>query len=138
MRHCNARFLLLTAAIAVAMAACQESLDQKAAHEALMFTQKNCPARMSDNLTIDSMVFEPATHTLHYYYTLTAPADSVGLFGETLRKVLLTDLKNTTALMAYKEAGYQFAYTYYSEQEPGLVLFEAIFNEKDYGQKQSE
>ena len=135
MKYLNMRFLILTAATAMTMAACQESLEQKAAHEALMFTQKNCPARMSDNLVIDSMIFEADTHTLHYYYTLTAPADSVGLFGETLRKVLLTDLKNTTALMAYKEAGYQFAYTYHSQENPDTVLFEAIFSEKDYNQK---
>ena len=127
--------MIVTAAIAITMAACQESLEQKAAHEALMFTQKNCPAQMSDNLIIDSMVFEQDTHTIHYYYTLTASADSVGLFGETLKKVLLTDLKNTTALMAYKEAGYQFAYTYYSQKDPNTVLFEAIFSEKDYDQK---
>ena len=135
MKHCNARFFILTAAIATTMAACQESLEQKAAHEALMFTQKNCPAKMSDNLIIDSLVFEPSTHTLHYYYTLTETADSVGLFGETLRKVLLTDLKNTTALMAYKEAGYQFAYTYHSQKDPKTVLFEAIFSANDYNKK---
>ena len=135
MKHFSTRFLILTAVIAVSMTACQESLEQKAAHEALMFTQKNCPVKMSDNLVIDSMVFEADTRTLHYYYTLTAPADSVGLFSETLKKVLLTDLKNTTALMAYKEAGYRFAYTYYSQEDPNIVLFEAIFSEKDYKQK---
>ena len=136
MKHCNARFLILTAVIAMTMAACQESLEQKAAHEALMFTQKNCPAQMSDNLIIDSLVFEPATHTLHYYYTLTGVSDSVGMSnGETFRKVLLTDLKNMTSLQIYKEAGYQFAYTYHSQKEPTKVLYEAVFSEKDYGQK---
>ena len=135
MKHCNTRFLILTAAIATTMAACQESLEQKAAHEALIFTQKNCPAQMSDNLIIDSMVFEADTRTLHYYYTLVGKTDNMDEHGETLRKVLLTDLKNTTALMAYKEAGFQFAYTYYAQKEPHKVLFEAIFGEKDYNQK---
>ena len=135
MKRFNAKFLVLTAAVAMAMTACQESLEQRAAHEALMFTQENCPAQMSDNLILDSMVFEADTHTIHYYYTLEASADSVGLFGETQRKVLLTDLKNITALEAYKEAGYRFAYTYHSQRDPGVVLFEAIFSEKDYGQK---
>ena len=135
MKHFNVRFLTLTAAIAMAMTACQESLEQKAAHEALMFTQKNCPAQMSDILILDSMVFEANTHTIHYYYTLTASADSVGLFGDTQRKVLLTDLKNTTSLAAYKEAGYRFAYTYHSQKNSDVVLFEAIFSENDYKQK---
>lgn len=134
MMRLNIRFLIMAAAIAMTMAACQESLEQKAAHEAIMYTQKNCPAKMSDNLILDSMVFEADTHTIHYYYTLTAEADSVGLFGDTQRKVLKTDLKNTTALAAYKEAGYRFAYTYHSQKDPETVLFEAIFSEKDYNQ----
>ena len=134
MMRFNIRFLIMAAAIAMTMAACQESLEQKAAHEAIMYTQKNCPAKMSDNLILDSMVFEADTHTIHYYYTLTAEADSVGLFGDTQRKVLKTDLKNTTALAAYKEAGYRFAYTYHSQKDPETVLFEAIFSEKDYNQ----
>ena len=136
MKHFSKRFLILTAAIvAMTMTACQESLEQKAAYEAIMYTQQNCPAQMSDNLILDSMVFEADPHTIHYYYTLTASADSVGLFGETQRKVLLTDLKNTTALAIYKEAGYRFAYTYHSQKNPDVVLFEAIYTEKDYSQK---
>lgn len=133
MKHCNARFLISTAAVAMTMAACQESLEQKAAHEALMYTTKNCPVQMSDNLIMDSLTFEADTHTLHYYYTLTGVADSVGLVnGETLKKVLRTDLKNTTAMMDYKEAGYRFAYTYHSQKDPNKVLFEVEFSEKDY------
>lgn len=136
MKHYNVRFLILTAAISMTMAACQESLEQKAAHEALMYTTKNCPIQMSDNLIMDSLTFEADTHTLHYYYTLTGVADSVGLLnGETLKKVLRTDLKNTTAMMDYKEAGYQFTYTYHSQKDPNKVLFEVTFDENDYNQK---
>ena len=135
MKHYNVRFLILTAAISMTMAACQESLEQKAAHEALMYTQKNCPAQLSDNLIVDSLVFEADTHTLHYYYTLTEIADSIGMLGETARKVLLTDLKNTTAMMAYKDAGYRFAYTYHSQKNPNKVLYEMIFTKEDYNQK---
>lgn len=133
MKHCNIRFLILIAAIAMTMVACQESLEQKAAHEALMYTTKNCPAQMSDNLIMDSMTFDVSTHTLHFHYTLTGVADSVGLLnGETLKKVLRTDLKNTTAMMDYKEAGYQFTYTYHSQKNPNKVLFEVTFDKKDY------
>ena len=136
MKHYNVRFLILTAAISMTLAACQESLEQKAAHEALMYTTKNCPIQMSDNLIMDSLTFEADTHTLHYYYTLTGVADSVGLLnGETLKKVLRTDLKNTTAMMDYKEAGYQFTYTYHSQKDPNKVLFEVTFDENDYNQK---
>ena len=140
MKYFSARLMtILAAAIAMTMTACQETLEQKAAYEALMYTEQNCPVQMSDNLFLDSMVFEADSHTLHYYYTLVAEADSVelfgGVFGETQRKVLLTDLKNITALAAYKEAGYSFAYTYYSQKNPTKILFEAVFSEKDYKQK---
>ena len=133
MKHYSARFLILTAAIATTMAACQESLEEKAAQEAQLYTQKNCPAKMNDNLILDSLTFELGTHTLHYYYTLTGMADSVGLLDEEIAKqALLTELKNTTSMMAYKEAGYQFAYTYHSQKNPNTTLFEITFGKKDY------
>ena len=118
---------------AMALMACQESLEEKAAQEARQYTRKNCPAKMDDNLTIDSLAFEAETRTLHYYYTITGKADSVGLLNaETARQALLSELKNTTSMMAYKEAGYRFAYTYHSQKNPSTILFQAVFSPKDY------
>ena len=48
------------------------------------------------------------------------------------RKLLLGELKNSTNLKLYKEAGYNFRYTYYSTHKKGTKLFEATFREKDY------
>lgn len=130
-------FLILTAVIAVAaMTACQDSLEEKAAYEALMYTRKNCPAQLGENITLDSLTFEAPTHTLHYYYTMYGMADSVGLLdNEMVKKSLLSELKNMTAMMAYKEAGYQFAYTYYSQKNPKNILLEVILDKKDYDRK---
>ena len=61
------RKLLLTVVASLALMACQESLDEKAAKEAKLYTQKNCPAQIAENLTMDSLTFEQATHTLRYY-----------------------------------------------------------------------
>lgn len=125
-------FILAT----LTFAACQESLEEKAAREAEMYTKKNCPSQMSENIRMDSLTFESATHTLHYYYTLTGIADSIGAFDTNeARNTMLAGLKNTTAMGAYKEAGYQFVYTYHSEKNPKTVLFETVFSRKDYDQK---
>ena len=128
---------LITFALAVIVfTACQESLEEKAAQEAKMYTQKNCPAMIGENLRMDSLTFEISTRTLHYYYTLSGIADSVGLFDEeTARGSLLNELKNTTSMMVYKEAGYRFAYTYHSQKNPKTILFDMVFSEKDYNAK---
>ncbi len=130
------RKLLLTVVASLALIACQESLDEKAAKEAKLYTQKNCPAQIAENLTMDSLTFEQATHTLRYYYTISGTGDSVGLLNpESARSALLAELKNTTSMMAYKKAGYSFGYTYHSRRHPGTVLFETVFKAKDYGGK---
>jgi hypothetical protein len=128
--------MILAGAALLALASCQESLDEKAAKEAKMYTKKNCPAQMGDNLRMDSLTFEADTHTLHYYYTLMGQADGPGQLNQELaRSSLLTELKNTTSMMSFKEAGYQFAYTYHSQRQPGVVIFETVFSKKDYGQE---
>jgi hypothetical protein len=129
------RKTLLTVMAALLLTACQETLEEKAAKEAEIYTKKNCPARIADNLTMDSLTYEQQTRTLHYYYTITGAADSVGLLNpETARSALLTELKNTTSMMAYKEAGFAFAYTYHSQRHRGTVLYETVFKAKDYNQ----
>jgi len=125
--------LFFAALAATVLTACQQSLEEKAAQEAQLYTKKNCPAKIADNLRMDSLTFEAGTHTLHYYYTLLGASDSVGLLDDEIaRDALLGELKNTTKMMVYKEAGYDFAYTYHSEKNPNVVLFETVYKKKDY------
>ena len=124
---------LFVIAAVLLLTACQQSLDEKAAEEARMYTRKNCPARMGDNIILDSMTFHQPTRTLHYHYTLTGTADRVGLINkEEARSALLTELKNTTAMQAYKDEGFRFAYTYHSQKNPSEVLFKVVFTKQDY------
>ncbi len=124
---------LFLAVMALPLAACQQSLEEKAAEEARMYTEKNCPARLAENLISDSLTFEADTHTLHYYYTLTGEGDTAALSNqEEARQQLLNALKNTTSMMAYKEEGYRFAYTYHSQKKPNTIIFETVFGKKDY------
>ena len=118
---------------ALTFAACQESLEEKAAREAELYTKKNCPSLIAKNMTMDSLTFEANTHTLHFYYTLSGEADTVGVMNQIDAKtLLLSELKNTTAMLAYKDAGYNFAYTYHSQKNPQVVIFQTVFSEKDY------
>jgi hypothetical protein len=48
------------------------------------------------------------------------------------RERLLQEVKNSTNLKLYKEAGYSFRYTYLSAKENGTKLFEATFQKADY------
>ena len=117
----------------LALTACQESLEDRSAREAAEYTKKKCPARIDQNTVIDSLVFERDTHTMHYYYTLTGEADNPEAFTRfSAENVLLTQLKNSTTIKTYKDAGYSFAYTYRSGTEKGRVLFEKTFTKKDY------
>ena len=71
--------LCIIASFALFLMACQESLEDRCAREAQEFTRKNCPSKLDKNINIDSLTFERATHTLHYYYTLTGIADREGV-----------------------------------------------------------
>ena len=125
--------LIAFALVGVLFAACQESLEEKAAKEAEMYTKKNCPGNLGDNTIIDSMVFEAPSHTIHYYYTLTGSADSIGILSsDDARRALLDDLHNSTITRQYKEADYNFSYTYHSQSRPELVLYEVTLTAKEY------
>jgi len=125
--------ILVFATLILFIASCQESLEDRCAREAKQYTAKNCPVRMDKNIIMDSLTFEKATHTLHYYYRLTGLADKDGALDSIDAKSLLkNELKNSTSMKTYKDNGYNFAYTYHSEKDPNKVVFEAIFTEKDY------
>ena len=127
------RKLLCITLAALFLTACQESLEEKCAKEAKVYTAKNCPSNIGENIIIDSMTFEKSTHTLHYYYRLTGIADSVGALSiDNVKSTLVKDLRNTTAMKAYKDAGYQFAYTYRSGKNPDTILYDVILSPEDY------
>ena len=115
------------------LGSCQESLNEKCARECRQYTEKNCPVQIDNHTIIDSLTFEESSHTIHYYYTLTGIADSVGLLShEEARKALIDQLRNTTMMRVYKEEGFNFAYTYHSQKHPEFVHVEVILTPKDY------
>jgi hypothetical protein len=125
------------ALVAVMFSACQESLEEKCAKEVQMYNQKNCPAKMSENIIMDSISFDASTHTINYFYTLTGFADTIIVDQQKeVRETLLGELKNSPGLAAYKEAGYKFHYRYMSQKHPEEVLYDMLFTSKDYNKEE--
>ena len=125
--------VILFALVTLILGACQESLEDKCARECVEFTKRKCPSSVAQNMLIDSMTFARATHTIQYYYKLTGASDRSDAYPKDQAKQLLKEaLKNTTQVMAYKEAGYSFRYIYYSEKNPKTVYLDILLTEKDY------
>ena len=125
--------LWVLSAFMLLLTACQESLEDRCARETKEYTRKNCPAKMDNNIILDSLTFERETHTLHYYYKLTgfADQDSVAKNIDAVN-ILKNELRNTTTLKLYKDNHYRFAYTYRSEKNPEKVLLDVLLTDKDY------
>ncbi len=125
------KYILIIMAVA-ALAACHENIEERAARECKEYTNKHCPAPISEILVNDSMVYEPAQKTVHYYYSLRGAADTTALNITNVREDMLTSIKNSAQLKRYKEAGFSFRYTYLSTKHKGQKLFDFIFTPKEY------
>ena len=95
--------------------------------------REHCPTPVGKNIMMDSMTFDKKTHTIQYAYTLSGEIDDSAVVNNSNpRDLLLQEVRNSTNLKLYKEAGYSFCYTYFSKKEKGTKLFEATFHETDY------
>ena len=84
-------------------------------------------------IVLDSMTFDKDSRTIGYYYTLQGSLDNpLRVDSAQFSEALLLEVKNSTNLKLYKDAGYSFRYTYHSEKDSGTKLFEATFRENDY------
>ena len=127
------KHLVILLLATIMLTACQESLEDRCAREAREYTEKKCPTLVIKDVTLDSLSFDKATHTMKYYYTLGGVLDdSAALKKHNLKAALLKELKNTTSMQQYKDAGYNFRYTYFSHKQPGKKLFDVVYREKDY------
>lgn len=127
------RKILLFATAILLLTACQESLENRAQRTLKEYSEKNCPMQLSETILMDSCAFEMDTHTLHYYYTLMGTLDNDSTLNTTvMRQMLIDALRNETQTRIFKEAGYNFKYTYYSQTQKGKVIFETLMTKEDY------
>lgn len=128
------KYLFITLSLTL-FTACHESLEEKAAREAREFTAKNCPVKVSDNIVNDSMTYETGTKTIHYFYTISGKADTTAINQRQAKEELIKGVKSSMAIRTYKENGFNFAYTYFSEKNKGKVLIDVKVTPKDYNKK---
>lgn len=114
------------------LASCQETLEERAARESRDYTEKHCPAPVAYQVTMDSMTFDKVSQTFGYYYSLSGTLDdSAYIKQNNPRDMLLQQVKNSTNLKMYKDAGYGFRYVYMSTKNKA-TLFDVTFKQKDY------
>ncbi|MBF1622841.1 hypothetical protein [Prevotella sp.] len=129
------KHLLYAGVLLLSLSACHKSLEDRAAQECKEYTEKKCPTPVVNDTRMDSMVFEPSSRTIHYYYSLVENADNeqaVNAKKSELRKALRDALKADTGTKGYKDAGFNFRYTYRSGKSPSKVLLDEQYTEKDY------
>ncbi len=124
---------LALAVASLALASCHhESLDERVGRECAEYTARNCPARLQEGLVLDSMSYERDTRTIRYCYSLSGILDTTALDTTAPREIMLNEVRNATNLKAYKDAGFNFAHTYYSTKNRGQVLMDLFYAPGDY------
>ena len=129
------KHLLYAGILLLSLSACRNSLEERAAQECKEYTEKKCPTPVVNDTRMDSMVFEPSSRTIHYYYSLVGNADNKQVViskKSELRKALNDALKADAGTKGYKDAGFNFRYTYHSGKTPTKVLLDETYTEKDY------
>lgn len=139
MRHNNLKvFCTVGAIVLTALSSCHhDTLEERAAKEAREYTAHYCPTPYENNTRTDSISFEKDTRSFHYYYKVNGKLDNEKLFAEkkeTLRAILLKELKENTQNKTFKEQGFSFRYTFRSASD-NKKLLDVTFTRKDYSKK---
>ena len=123
---------------AVAIAACNESLEERAEREAQEYTERYCPTPVVNNSRTDSVAFEKATKTYTYYCTLTGAYDNqafISEYGQELDQRLAKTISEDTSIEKLKAAGFRFRFIIHSEKEPSLLLYDKTITADEYLRK---
>lgn len=142
--------LLEISLISSAISCKHESFDERCAREAREYTRKQCPQRIDEGITMDSLAYQKIgkgddvkQRKFIYYYTFSGKQDSllnlmITEFPDTARKRLATykagmlnALTNSVQLKTYKDKGFDFEYIYYSSREKKIILH-YNFTKDDY------
>ena len=100
------RKIAIALMMATMLTGCQESLEDRAAREVDIYTQKNCPVRVSDNTFLDSMTFEKSTHTFVNHFSIMTDSTSAQRAkekAEMIKSQLTEDVKNDMSKKRFKE-----------------------------------
>lgn len=108
-------FYILTLACGLAaLASCSESLEDRAARECKEFTEKNCPCKLNNGMSYDSVTFARDTRTIHHYYSVSGKGDNPTIFEKNKKEIENAQekaIREDISSKRYKEAGFSIAVT---------------------------
>ena len=126
------KIFLLALVFTQALCSCHENLEERAMRECQEETRKNCPRVMSPEMVMDSLAFDKASRTMQCFATVSGSLDTLDLDRKKwLEENLLEGLINETSNKGYKDAGFNFQYTFYSKKT-ARVLYSFTYSQKDY------
>ncbi|MCR4602167.1 MAG: membrane lipoprotein lipid attachment site-containing protein [Prevotella sp.] len=126
------RILIIISAL-LALTACQESLEERAARDAREITAKKCPMPLGNdgNVIMERVEFDIPTRTWKEDLLLDFPEEGV-LDQAEIRDVLIGELKNTPSYKPYMDAGFNFKYVYCRMSNPQDTLINLMLTKEDY------
>ena len=126
------KIFLLALVFTQALCSCHENLEERAMRECQEETRKNCPRVMSPEMVMDSLAFDKASRTMQCFATVSGSLDTLDMDRKKwLEENLLEGLINETSNKGYKDAGFNFQYTFYSKKT-ARVLYSFTYSQKDY------
>ena len=105
----------------------QESLDDKAERDAEEYNRKFCPTPVINYSRTDSVKYDRTTRTYTYFCTLVDKADNEVLIRENYDAItssLMKNIKESTTMKPYLDAGIKFKFICRSGKNPQKVLLE--------------
>ena len=117
------------------LSSCTESFEDRCRREAREYTEKQCPRRLDDFITIDSMVYVEQPQGFAYYYTVNDEGMETDSIPDEIKEQFINEMRqrvrNDLNIKSYKEKGFTFTYKYVF-QATGDVFVEATFGPEDY------
>ena len=118
---------------ALTFAACQESIEERAARDAREVTEKKCPMPIGDEgrVILERVEFDIPSLTWKEDMLLDLSEGSELNYTE-IKQVLLNELKNTPSYKPYMTNGFNFQYIYCRMSNPKDTLINLTLTKADY------
>ncbi len=127
--------ILCVLVLSLALFACQESFKSQLEKETKALTERDCPRRLDELTTLDSLVFhDDGSNDYKSYFTIDFDSSSVVAFRERvgeLRSILLQGIRNSIELEQVRKHKLNIVYVY-RVKDTGEHLDEICFTAKDY------
>ncbi|MBQ0050017.1 MAG: hypothetical protein KBT12_07275 [Bacteroidales bacterium] len=133
------RYGILLVLLAAGLTSCgRKSFEEQVAIQLQEFTEKQCPQKLDDFTTLDSMSFDQPNNTINYYYTFSGQLDNPDVLTngvlEDFKEDMILKLHDDLKLKEEKQHGITFAYHYLS-RSTRKPLVEFVFTKEEYGKK---